>query len=202
MDERVVDAMLPVFRDNFANPSSAHALGSSAAETVRVARGQVRSLIGAASNNEIVFTSGGSESNNTAILSAIETQAGRNEIVISSVEHPSMLAVCAYLERSGRARVHRIPVDCGGNLDINKFQTALSERTALVSCQWANNETGVILPVEMLAAMSCFTGSGCCEPTSFRSSRGRTCRFWAGAETANRKIATKMRTGMLASTIP
>src|ERR1019366_9491229 len=92
VDERVVDAMLPVFRENFANPSSAHALGRSAAEAVRVARDQVRSLIGAAFEKEIVFTSGGSESNNTAIFSALETQTERDEIVISAVEHPSVLA--------------------------------------------------------------------------------------------------------------
>jgi cysteine desulfurase len=154
VDERVVEAMLPLFRDNFANPSSVHALGGSAAETLRVARGQVRSLIGAAFEKEIVFTSGGSESNNTAVLSALETQPGRDEIVISAVEHPSILAVCAHLELSGRARVFRIPVDRGGNLDIEAYRRALSDRTALVSCQWANNETGVISRVEMLAAMA------------------------------------------------
>jgi cysteine desulfurase len=152
VDERVVEAMLPVFRDNFANPSSAHALGGLAADAVRVARGQVRLLIGAAFEKEIVFTSGGSESNNTAILSALETQTGRDEIVISAVEHPSILSVCAHLEKSGRAKIHRIPVDRGGNLDIEIFRSTLSERTALVSCQWANNETGVIFPIEMLAA--------------------------------------------------
>ena len=154
VDERVVEAMLPVFRDNFANPSSAHALGGLAADAVRVARGQVRLLIGAAFEKEIVFTSGGSESNNTAILSALETQTGRDEIVISAVEHPSILSVCAHLEKSGRANIHRIPVDRGGNLDIEIFRSTLSERTALVSCQWANNETGVIFPVQMLATMA------------------------------------------------
>ena len=154
VDERVIEAMLPVFRDNFANPSSAHVLGRSSAEAVQVARGQVRSLIGAAFDKEIVFTSGGSESNNTAILSALETQTGRDEIVISAVEHPSVLAVCAHVERSGRAKVHRIPVDRNGNLDINAYGRVLSARTALVSIQWANNETGVIFPVEMLAAMA------------------------------------------------
>lgn len=154
VDKRVVEAMLPMFRDHFANPSSKHPLGFAAAEAVRVARDQVRSLIDAAFEKEIVFTSGGSESNNTAILSALETQTGRDEIVISAVEHPSVLAACAHLERLSGAKVHRIPVDRGGNLDIETFQSVLSERTALVSCQWANNETGVIFPVEMLAAMA------------------------------------------------
>jgi cysteine desulfurase len=154
VDERVVEAMLPVLRDNFANPSSTHPLGMAAAEAVQVARSQVRSLVGAAFETEIVFTSGGSESNNTAILSALETQTGRDEIVISAVEHPSVLAVCAHLEKTGRAKVHRIPVDCDGNLNLDVYRSALSSRTALVSIQWANNETGVVFPVEMLAAMA------------------------------------------------
>jgi cysteine desulfurase len=88
MDTRVVEAMLPVFREQFANPSSTHILGVEASGAVRAARRQVQSLIGAARESEIVFTSGGSESNNAAILSALETQAGRDEIVTSAVEHP------------------------------------------------------------------------------------------------------------------
>jgi cysteine desulfurase len=159
VDERVVEAMLPVLRDNFANPSSKHPLGMAAAEAVEVARSQVRSLVGAAFEKEIVFTSGGSESNTTAILSAIETQTGRDEIVISTVEHPSILAVCAHLEISGGAKVHRIPVDRDGNLNLEAYRSALSSRTALVSIQWANNETGVVFPVEMLAAMAHDTGA-------------------------------------------
>jgi cysteine desulfurase len=158
-DERVVEAMLPLFLDNFANPSSKHPLGMAAAEAVQVARSQVRSLVGAAFEKEIVFTSGGSESNTTAILSAIETQTGRDEIVISTVEHPSILAVCAHLEISGGAKVHRIPVDRDGNLNLEAYRSALSSRTALVSIQWANNETGVVFPVEMLAAMAHDTGA-------------------------------------------
>jgi cysteine desulfurase len=143
--------MLPVLRDNFANPSSKHPLGMAAAEAVEVARSQVRSLVGAAFEKEIVFTSGGSESNNTAILSALETQTYRDEIVISTVEHPSILAVCAHLEKLGKAKVHRIS---DGNLNLEAYRSALSSRTALVSIQWANNETGVVFPVEMLAAMA------------------------------------------------
>lgn len=154
VDTRVVDAMLPLFGDRFANPSSTHSLGMAAADAVRMARGQIRSLIGANFDKEIVFTSGGSESNNTAIFSAIETQTGRDEIVTSAVEHSSILAACAHLERSGRARVHRIPVDRDGNLDMEAYGNALSAKTALVSMQWANNETGVIFPVEKLAAMA------------------------------------------------
>jgi len=158
-DPRVVEAMLPFLRDEFVNPSSLHDLGAAAKDAVRVARGQVCALIGAERESEIVFTSGGSESNNTAILSALETQEGRNEIVTSAVEHPAVLALCAHLEKTGRAKVHRIPVDGRGNLDIDAFRNALGERTSLVSIQWANNETGVVFPIEMLASMAHAAGA-------------------------------------------
>ena len=150
-DSRVVNAMLPFFREHFANPSSAHALGTASKEAVTSARRQVQSLLGAESENEIIFTSGGTESNNTAILSALEVQTGRNEIVTSVVEHPSVLAVCGHLERMGQAVVRRIPVDESGRLDRDAYRSALSENTALVSMQWANNETGTLFPVGELA---------------------------------------------------
>jgi cysteine desulfurase len=153
-DGRVVEAMLPFFLEHFANASSMHGLGSAAADAVCEARGQVRSLLGAERVSEIVFTSGGSESNNTAIFSAIAMQPGRDEIVTSQVEHPSVLAVCAYLETTGRARVHRIPVDRLGNLDLEAYRGAFNTRTALATIQWANNESGVIFPVETLAKIA------------------------------------------------
>jgi cysteine desulfurase len=153
-DQRVVEAMLPFYRENFANPSSMHDLGQAAADAVRVARIQICSLLGAGRESEIIFTSGGTESNNTAILSALETQQARNEIITSFVEHPAVLAVCAHLEQTGKARIHRIPVDWNGSLKLDAYRAALSEKTALVSMQWANNETGVLFPVETLAAMA------------------------------------------------
>lgn len=153
-DRRVVEAMLPFFLEHFANPSSMHDLGSSAADAISSARSQVRSLLGAERESEIVFTSGGSEANNTAIFSALEMHPGRDEIVTSQVEHPSVLAVCAHLETTGRAKIHRIPVDRLGNLDIEAYRSALSKRTALASIQWANNETGVVLPIAALASIA------------------------------------------------
>jgi cysteine desulfurase len=153
-DSRVVEAMLPFFRKHFANPSSIHGLGSAAAEAMSTARSQVRSLLGAGRDSEIVFTSGGSEANNTAIFSALAMQAGRDEIVTSQVEHPSVLAVCAYLEATGRAKVHRIPVDKLGHLDLESYREAFSKRTALATFQWANNETGVVFPVAALASIA------------------------------------------------
>ena len=153
-DPLVVDAMLPIYGDQYANPSSMHDLGAAAAGAVRTARQKVCALLGAERDSEIVFTSGGSESNNTAILSALKTQPGRNEIITSTVEHPAILAVCDALEREGKAKIHRIPVDCRGMLNLDAFRNALSSRTALVSIQWANNETGVVFPVQILASMA------------------------------------------------
>jgi cysteine desulfurase len=158
-DLRVVEAMLPFFRDEFANPSSLHDLGVTAKDAVRAARDQVCALIGAERDSEIIFTSGGSESNTTAILSAFETQEERNEIITSVVEHPAVLALCAHLEKAGKAKVHRIPVDGQGNLILDAYRKALSERTALASFQWANNETGVVFPVEILASMAHASGA-------------------------------------------
>jgi len=154
MDPRVLDAMLPFFCEDFGNASSAHSMGMAAAEAVHGARRQVQEILGAAHPEEIVFTSGGSEANNTAILSALETQRDRNEVVVSAVEHPSVLALSAHLERTGRATVIRVPVGGDGSLNLDAYVAALSERTAVVSIQWANNETGVIYPIAILAAMA------------------------------------------------
>ena len=151
VDAAVVDAMLPHFREHFANASSAHGLGAASRDAVRVARGKVQALIGAEFEKEIIFTSGGTESNNTAILSALAVQQGRNEIVTSVIEHPSVLAVCDRLERAGQAFVHRIPVDKSGQLDRDAYRSALNANTALVSMHWANNETGTLFPIGELA---------------------------------------------------
>lgn len=154
VDPRVVEAMLPFFTEHFGNASSKHDIGEEAVQALRTARRQVQELIGAASDQEIVFTSGGTESDSTALLSALETQAGRDEVITSQVEHPAILALCEHLEKTGRAKVHRVPVDARGRLDMEAYYRALSPATACVSLMWANNETGVLFPVEELAAMA------------------------------------------------
>ncbi len=151
VDGKVVAAMLPFFTELFGNPSSTHEYGASVAPAMKAARQKAQALLGAAFDHEIVYTSGGTESDATAILSALETLPDRREIVTSAVEHPAILNLCQHLEKTGRAKVHFIGVDAGGSLDIQAFHAALSERTALCTIQWANNETGVIFPVEDLA---------------------------------------------------
>ena len=157
-DPAVVDAMLPFFSEQFGNASSSHAFGSEVAGAVRQARRSLQALLGAAFDHEIVFTSGGTESNNTAILSALATQEGRNEIVTTAVEHPAVLALVEQLANSG-IKTHLIPVDALGRLDIEAFRHALGPRTAIASVMWANNETGTIFPVAFLAKMARAAGA-------------------------------------------
>ena len=154
VDEKVVAAMLPFFTESFGNASSTHDYGASVAPAMKAARQKVQALLGAEFDHEVIFTSGGTESDTTAILSALEALPNRREIVISAVEHPAILNVCQHLEKTGRAKVHFIGVDAAGKLDLDAYRAALSDQTALVSIQWANNETGVIFPVEELAQLA------------------------------------------------
>lgn len=146
-----VQAMLPYLTEGFGNASSAHGFAAAPAEALRTARRQVQALLGAGFDHEIVFTSGGTEANATAIRAALSVQKGRREIVTTVVEHPAILALCAALERTEGVTVHRIPVDRQGRLDRAAFDAALSDRVAVVSVMWANNETGVLFPVTELA---------------------------------------------------
>lgn len=153
-DPAVVAAMLPFFSEQFGNASSAHAFGNEVAGAVRQARKSVQALLGAAFDHEIVFTSGGTESDNTAILSSLATQDGRDEIVTTAVEHPAILALVDHLATSRGIKTHFIGVDSHGRLDVEAYQRALGPRTALASVMWANNETGTLFPVERLAEMA------------------------------------------------
>jgi len=145
--------MLPFFGHSFGNPSSGHDFGSAAAAALSGARRQVKALLGAEHEQEIVFTAGATESNNAALLQALRREE-RNEVIVSAVEHPAILAVCADLEKHHGLRVHRIGVDGRGRLDVSAYRRALGCRTALVSIMWANNETGTIFPVAELAEMA------------------------------------------------
>ncbi len=150
-DPDAVAAMLPYLAEHFGNPSSAHAFGAASREGMRKAREQVAALIGARAGDEIVFTSGGTEGDNTAIHAGLAANPGRNEIVVSAVEHPAILTLVKRLESEGRIKAHVVPVLPCGCLDRERYRAALSERVALVSIMWANNETGIVFPVEALA---------------------------------------------------
>lgn len=154
VDPRVVDAMLPYFTEQFGNASSIHAFGADVGAAIKGARRQLQALLGAEFDHEIVYTGCGTEADNTALLSALETQAGRNEIVTTCVEHPAILALCAWLEKSRGVNVHYIGVDSRGRLDMDAYRKALGPRTAIASVMWANNETGNLFPVETLAELA------------------------------------------------
>lgn len=154
VDPRVVAAMLPYFTEQFGNPSSMHAFGARVGGAVKEARSRLQQLLGAEHDHEIVFTSGGTESDNAALLSALDAAPDRDEIVTSVVEHPAILAMCEHLEKTRGTKVHAIGVDKQGRLDIEAYRNALSARTAIVSLMWANNETGTINPVAELAELA------------------------------------------------
>jgi cysteine desulfurase len=148
----VLEAMLPYFSDLYGNPSSMHSFGGQVAKTVRKAREQAAALIGA-TPDEIIFTSCGTESDNAAIRAALAAHPDRRHIVTSRVEHPAIKSLCSHLSRQGY-RVTELPVDKDGLLDMNHYERSLSPDTAVVSLMWANNESGVLFPVEKAAELA------------------------------------------------
>lgn len=147
----VVAAMLPFYGELYGNPSSMHNFGGQVGMHLRGARAKVADLLGA-TPEEIIFTSCGTESDNTAIMSALRSQPNKKHIITTRVEHPAVLNFCQGLATKGYD-VTFLPVDRNGNLDPDKLREAIREDTAIVSIMWANNETGVIFPVEELAAI-------------------------------------------------
>jgi cysteine desulfurase len=145
----VFEAMIPYFKEYYGNPSSMHTFGGKVDSKIKEARRSVASLLGAAPE-EIVFTSGGTESDNTAIVAAIMSNPDRKHIMTSRVEHPAIKNLFEYLSKHGY-RVTFIPVDSKGRLDMDYLYKNLTDNTALVSIMWANNESGVIFPIEKIA---------------------------------------------------
>jgi len=148
----VLETMLPFLTDRYGNPSSAYTFGGHVARNIRDAREQTAAILGAFPE-EIIFTSCGSESDNTAIMSALSTGKDKMHIVTSRVEHPAVKVLCNELTKQGY-RVTEIPVDREGRLDMDRYKESLTPDTAIVSLMWANNETGVIFPVEEAAQMA------------------------------------------------
>ena len=150
--EEVLDVMTPYFRELYGNPSSMHTFGGQVGQKIRVAREQVAELLGA-SSEEIVFTSCGTESDNSAIRSALLTRPDKKHVVISRVEHPAIHALCSHLGSQGY-KITELPVDKNGILDLENLEKSLTSDTAIVSLMWGNNETGVIFPVEEAARLA------------------------------------------------
>ncbi|HEY4745324.1 MAG TPA: cysteine desulfurase NifS [Desulfuromonadaceae bacterium] len=152
VDEAVFEEMRPYFCELYGNPSSMHFFGGQVQQKVDEARNRVAALLGA-SPDEIIFTACGTESDNAAIRSALEVFPERRHVITSRVEHPAVLTQCRNLTNRGY-RVSEIGVDGDGRLDMEELKATVDEDTAIVSLMWANNETGVIFPVEEAAAIA------------------------------------------------
>lgn len=152
IDTSVADAMLPYIQGNFGNPSSSHEYGSTAKKAVEAARQQVAGLLGA-KPAEILFTSGGSESNNTVIKGVACSFRGKgNHIITSRIEHPAVMNPCRFLERNGY-KITCVPVDRFGSVLPLEIEKAITPETILVSIMHANNETGTIQPISEISAI-------------------------------------------------
>ncbi len=148
----VFEAMKPFLTFRYGNPSSIHSFGGKVRADVERARGQVATLLGALPE-EIVFTGCGSESDNTAIMAALELAGPlKKHLVTTKVEHEAVIQVGHWLSDKG-CEVTEVGVDSRGALDLDELESAIREDTALVSVMWANNETGVLYPVEQIAEM-------------------------------------------------
>ena len=149
LDPAVVDAMLPYLTEFYGNPSSAYRFGARVGKAIEAAREQVAALLGCEAA-DVLFTSCGSEGNNAAVQSALLADRDRKHIVTSVVEHSATKKLCETLARRGY-EITWLPVDTDGQLDPAEAAAAIRDDTAVVSLMWANNETGVIFPVEEIA---------------------------------------------------
>ncbi|CAA0244952.1 cysteine desulfurase family protein [Tenacibaculum maritimum] len=152
-DPKVINAMLPFLTNHYGNPSSTHKEGQKAKDAIEKARMQVANSIGC-STNEIIFTSGGTESNNHAIIgTAMSLKNKGNHIITSSIEHPAVIEVCKYLESQG-FKITYLNVNKDGIIDLNDLKNTISSKTILITIMHANNETGSIQPIEKIGMIA------------------------------------------------
>lgn len=147
----VLEAMLPFYNERWGNPSSIHSFGGGVSENVDAARASVAKMLGADNEYEIVFTGTGTESDNMAILGNISYYKDKKHIITTRVEHPAVLALCKKLERDGFT-ITWLPVDAEGMIDVDILKDSVRDDTAIVSVMYANNETGVVFPVEEIGS--------------------------------------------------
>ena len=148
----VLQKMAPYFTDFYGNASSIHTFGGSNKHDIEKARGQVAALLNA-KPEEIIFTSGGTEGDSTAIFSAVNSYPNKKHIITSAVEHPAVLEVCKFLASRGY-RLDIIGVDEHGRFNMDQYKSVLDEDTAIVTTMWANSETGTIFPVKEIAELA------------------------------------------------
>lgn len=150
VDERVLEAMLPYFKDEYANPSSIYDFAKVSNRAVKEARGKMKDFFNASNEKEITFTSCGSESANTAIRGVLNMNKNKRHIITTKVEHPCVLNLYMALEKEGY-KVDYIGVNSNGELDLAELESKITSDTALVSVMYANNETGVLFPIKKIS---------------------------------------------------
>ncbi|MCW4016396.1 MAG: cysteine desulfurase NifS [Candidatus Bathyarchaeota archaeon] len=154
LDSRVFEAMKQYFMDDYGNPSSSHSFGNAAKSAIETAREKVAQLISAEKPQEIIFTSGGTESNNLAIKGvAYRNRAKGNHIITTAIEHMSVINICKYLQKEG-FEVTYVPVDKQGVVDLKKLKAAINEKTILISVMYANGEIGTIQPINEIGQLA------------------------------------------------
>jgi len=149
----VFEVMKPFLTLDYGNPSSLHLLGNQAHQEMEKSRERIAHFLGARPT-ELMFTSGGTESNNLAIRGILEARPRRRHIITTAVEHPSIRSLMDWLEERSGYQVTRIPVDHNGILNLDELDRAIRPDTAMISSMWANNETGVLMPVEEIAEIA------------------------------------------------
>lgn len=150
VDPQVLEAMLPYFKDEYANPSSIYSFAKRSNHAVRDARGVLKDFYNAENEKEIIFTSCGSESANTAIRGILNMNKNKRHIITTKVEHPCVLNLYKALEKEGY-KADYIDINANGELDLEQLKEAINDDTALVSVMYANNETGVVFPIEKIS---------------------------------------------------
>ena len=152
LDPAVIEEMLPFLTDYYGNPSSGYTFGRQVRGAIDLARERVATLLGC-EPGEIVFTSCGTESNNAAVHSALQLDLNRRHVVTTAVEHSATRRHCETLAKCGYS-VTAVGVNADGNLDLDELESAITPQTAILTVMWANNETGILFPVEKIAEIA------------------------------------------------
>jgi len=154
LNSRVFEAMKPYFIENYGNPSSSHSFGNSARNAIAASREKVAQLVTAEKSQEVIFTSGGTESNNLAIKGvAYRNREKGNHIITTAIEHISVINICKFLQKQG-FEVSYVPVDKQGVVDLEKLEAAINDRTILISVMYANGEIGTIQPISEIGKLA------------------------------------------------
>jgi cysteine desulfurase len=154
LDSKVFEAMKPYFRENYGNPSSSHSFGNVARNAMESAREKVARLVAAEKPQEVIFTSGGTESNNLAIKgAAYRNREKGNHIITTAIEHISVINICKFLQKQG-FEVTYVPVDKQGMVDLEKLEEAINDKTILISVMYANGEIGTIQPIRKIGKLA------------------------------------------------